>query len=54
MTADEVCEDALKVLGTYHTHTVVEKLGNGLRVGSMKLVYYYANRTSHIPSEADS
>lgn len=50
--ADAVVDDALRALGTYHTHPVAERVGDRVRVGSMRLVYYYSNRTSHIAEEA--
>lgn len=52
VAAGEVVNDALRALGTYHTHAVVERIGDKLRVGYMKLLYYYQNRTEHIPPEA--
>jgi hypothetical protein len=50
-TPRELVDDAMRLLTTYHTRPVLERIGDGLRVGSMKLLYYYANRTSHIPGE---
>jgi len=43
--------DALRALGTYHTRAVVERVNDKLRVGYMKLLYYYQNRTEHIRPE---
>ncbi len=50
--ADAVVADALRALGTYHTHPVAERLGDRVRIGSMRLVYYYSNRTSHLAQES--
>ena len=49
LSPGDMLDDALGVLTTYHTHPVVEPLSNRLRVGAMKLLFYYANRTDHIP-----
>ncbi|HEX4449984.1 MAG TPA: 1-acyl-sn-glycerol-3-phosphate acyltransferase [Kofleriaceae bacterium] len=43
--------DAVKGLSTFHTRTIVERTGDNLRVGDIKLLYYYQNRTAHIPEE---
>ncbi len=51
VAATEVVNDALRALGTYHTRVVVERVGDTLRVGYMKLLYYYQNRTEHISPE---
>jgi hypothetical protein len=47
-SADELMEEATRWLRTYHTRPVIERLGDRLHVADMKLLYYYANRTSHI------
>ncbi len=44
-------DDAMRLLTTYHTRPVLEVSGNRIHVGAMKLLYYYANRTDHIPEE---
>jgi glycerol-3-phosphate O-acyltransferase len=47
--------DAVKGLSTFHTRTIVEHAGDNLRVGDIKLLYYYQNRTAHIPpTEGDA
>jgi glycerol-3-phosphate O-acyltransferase len=51
MDPAELVDDAMRLLTTYHTRPVLEPSGNRLRVGSMKLLYYYANRTDHVPGE---
>ncbi len=51
MTPQELVNDALGVLSSYHTRPVIERMGESVQVGSMTLLYYYANRTSHIPGE---
>ena len=50
-------DDALKGLGSYHTRPIVERRGRGdglLVVKDVKLLFYYQNRTAHIPPEAAS
>jgi hypothetical protein len=47
-----VLDDALRALGTYHTHPVVTLRDDHLHVEGMKLLFYYQNRTHHIPAEA--
>jgi len=42
--------DAVKGLSTFHTRTIVEQRGEALAVADMKLLYYYQNRTAHIPA----
>ena len=44
-----IVDDAVRGLGGYHRHPVIERRGDVLRVGDLKLVYYYQNRTAHIP-----
>ena len=39
---------------TYHTRPIVERTGDTLHVDDVKLLYYYQNRTAHIPPEASS
>jgi glycerol-3-phosphate O-acyltransferase len=52
MQAREVMEDALRALSSYHSKPVVQLAGERLQVGVMKLLYYYRNRTAHVPVEA--
>jgi glycerol-3-phosphate O-acyltransferase len=49
MQAREVMEDALRVLSSYHSKPVVQLAGERVQVGAMKLLYYYRNRTAHVP-----
>jgi glycerol-3-phosphate O-acyltransferase len=48
MSPAEVLDDALRALTTYHTYPVVEQAGERIQIGSMKLCYYYSNRTAHV------
>ncbi len=50
--ADDLVEDAIDVLGKYHTRPVLLESSDRIRPGSSKLIYYYQNRTSHIPGSA--
>ena len=52
-TADKL-EHAIKGLSTYHTRPIVERTGATLQIKDVKLLYYYQNRTAHIPPEARS
>jgi len=47
----EKLDDAVKGLGTYHTRPAVTRHGDILQVDDVKLLYYYQNRTAHIPAE---
>ena len=51
-SAEAKLDDAVKGLGTYHTHPAVVRHGDMLQVEDVKLLYYYQNRTHHIPPEA--
>lgn len=53
-TAEDVAGDALRALTTYHTREVVRRRGRELYCPDLKLLYYYQNRTDHIPVEAIS
>ena len=44
-----IVDDAVRGLEGYHRHAVVERRGEHLRVGDLKLIYYYQNRTAHLP-----
>ncbi len=50
--SSEILSEAMQWLRTYHTHPVLERLGERIQIGDMKLLYYYSNRTSHIAPEA--
>ena len=49
--APAIVEDAVRGLSTYHTRPIVAQRGDALHVEDMKLLYYYQNRTAHIPPE---
>ncbi|HUJ60760.1 MAG TPA: 1-acyl-sn-glycerol-3-phosphate acyltransferase [Kofleriaceae bacterium] len=49
--AGAVIEDAVRGLGTYHTRPAVTRDADTLHVEDVKLLYYYQNRTAHIPVE---
>jgi glycerol-3-phosphate O-acyltransferase len=51
MDAREVLDDAIRALTTYHSLPVLQPAGERLLVGAMKLLYYYRNRTAHLPVE---
>jgi len=44
-------DDAVRGLGTYHANAAVKRQGDVLQVEDVKLLYYYQNRTAHIPPE---
>jgi glycerol-3-phosphate O-acyltransferase len=51
-SATQKLEDAVKGLSTYHTRPIVDRSGHAtLQVKDVKLLYYYQNRTAHIPPE---
>ncbi len=45
-------DDAIRGLGSYHTRPVVVRHGEMLQVEDVKLLYYYQNRSAHLPLEA--
>ena len=47
----EIVRRAVASMAKYHTRRVLAQFGNEIRVGDMKLLFYYGNRTSHIPPE---
>ena len=49
-TADKLA-DGVKALSTFHTRVAVADRGDTLQVDDLKLLYYYQNRTAHIPPE---
>lgn len=51
-SAEDKLDDAVRGLGTYHTRPAVVRQGEMLQVDDLKLLYYYQNRTAHIPPEA--
>ena len=44
-------DDGLRALGGYHSHPVLTRAGEHLRIGDVKLLYYYQNRLAHLPVE---
>ncbi|MDX2087941.1 MAG: 1-acyl-sn-glycerol-3-phosphate acyltransferase [Kofleriaceae bacterium] len=50
-SSDAKLDDAVKGLGTYHTRPAVTRQGDMLQIDDVKLLYYYQNRTAHIPAE---
>ncbi|HUS33687.1 MAG TPA: 1-acyl-sn-glycerol-3-phosphate acyltransferase [Kofleriaceae bacterium] len=50
-SSDQKVDDALRGLSTYHTRPIVERTGDALHVRDIKLLFYYFNRTAHIPAE---
>ena len=53
-TSEQKVDDAVRGLSTYHTRPIVERGGDTLHIKDTKLLYYYQNRTAHIPVEAQS
>ena len=45
-----IVDDAVRALAGYHRHPVVVRHGDMLQVGDLKLIYYYQNRTAHLPA----
>jgi glycerol-3-phosphate O-acyltransferase len=50
--ASAILDDAVRGLSTYHTRPIVSRRGAELQVDDVKLLYYYQNRTAHVPPEA--
>ena len=48
----DIFSDAIRGLSTYHSRPIVVKVGETLHVDDVKLLYYYQNRTAHIPVAA--
>jgi hypothetical protein len=38
-------------LSSYHTRPIVSRREQALQVDDVKLLYYYQNRTAHVPPE---
>lgn len=51
-SAQDKLDTGVKGLSTYHTHPAVTQSGTMMQVKDLKLLYYYQNRTAHIPAEA--
>jgi glycerol-3-phosphate O-acyltransferase len=47
-----VLDDAVRGLSTYHTRPIVSRRDQALHVDDVKLLYYYQNRTAHVPPDA--
>ncbi len=47
-------DDAIKGLSTYHSRPIVQRSGGLVLVKDVKLLYYYQNRTAHIPADGGS
>jgi glycerol-3-phosphate O-acyltransferase len=47
----EVLDDAVRGLSTYHSRPILVRRDPILAVDDVKLLYYYQNRTAHIPPE---
>jgi len=50
--AGAVIDDAVRGLSSYHTRPIVSRRAQTLQVDDVKLLYYYQNRTAHVPLEA--
>ncbi|MCP4447515.1 MAG: hypothetical protein GY811_19560 [Myxococcales bacterium] len=48
MTPREIVDQTIHFMSTYHTKRVLYQSGAHIRVGSMKLLYYYRNRCAHV------
>ena len=48
LTPEEIVKQTLHYMSTYHTKRVLYQSGSHIRVGSMKLLYYYRNRCAHV------
>ena len=49
--ASEIVDDAVRGLSTYHTRPILSRHDHSLQVDDVKLLYYYQNRTAHVPAE---
>jgi glycerol-3-phosphate O-acyltransferase len=52
-SAADKLEDAVRGLSTYHARPAVIRSGDKLELADKKLIYYYQNRTAHIPPEME-
>ena len=48
--ATAIVDDAVRGLTTYHTRPIIAVEGDAVKVLDVKLLYYYQNRTAHIPA----
>ncbi len=46
--ADAIIQETLRFMSKYHTKRVLYQVGEHVRIGSMKLLYYYRNRSGHL------
>ena len=46
--ADEIIQEAIRFMSKYHTKRALYQVGEHVRIGSMKLLYYYRNRSGHL------
>lgn len=53
-SAAQIVDDAVRGLGTYHTRPAITRRGDDLIAADLKLLFYYQNRTAHLPPEAAS
>ena len=51
-SAQDKLDDAVRGLSTYHTRPAIQRVGESIVVTDVKLLYYYQNRTAHIPVES--
>jgi hypothetical protein len=49
--ASAIIDDAVRGLSSYHTRPIVSRREHALHVDDVKLLYYYQNRTAHVPPE---
>jgi glycerol-3-phosphate O-acyltransferase len=49
-TGAEILDDAAKAMHAYHTRPVITRSGEQVAIGDLKLVFYYQNRTTHVPA----
>jgi glycerol-3-phosphate O-acyltransferase len=50
--ASAIVDDAVRGLSSYHSRPIVSRRDQTLQVDDVKLLYYYYNRTAHVPPEA--
>jgi glycerol-3-phosphate O-acyltransferase len=47
-----IVDDAMRMFASYHTVPAAERTGDKIVVRDMRLVFYYQNRTAHVPAGA--
>lgn len=50
LSAAQVIADGLRAFGGYHTRPVAEHAGDRVVIRHLRLLFYYQNRTAHVPS----